>query len=147
MQIEVQAQGFCLTDDLKQRVIEKLRVALKRVEAKVQDVRVKLSEAGGQRDGGDSRCHVQVKMQRLPDVVIQDRRTQLEAAIDSAAERLRRTMMWAKVRKRSVERRHKIVANSQTPVGGAVRRCVLPRLGSAVAAPEARRQAHVHVIT
>jgi len=105
MQIEVQTQGLNLPDDLRCRVISKLRGALKRVEAKVRDVRVKLTEGSSRRTGKQIHCHVQVRLADLRSVVIQDGRAQLEAAIDSTAERLRRTLTWAVLRKRPTAKR------------------------------------------
>lgn len=102
MQIDVQAQGFNLADDVRLRVVERLGAALKRVEAKVRDVKVRLSKDNGRQNGVCTRCHVEVRMEHFPSVVIQDERAQLQAVIDSAAKRLRRTVAWAIVRRRPV---------------------------------------------
>jgi len=66
----------------------------------IQRVIVRLSDINGPRGGADKCCHIQVVIAHLPDVVIEDTKADLYAAIDRAADRAGRTVGRRLMRKR-----------------------------------------------
>jgi ribosomal subunit interface protein len=92
MQIDLQARNFSLTDALRSHVIRRLDSALSTREVYIQRVSVRLSDINGPRGGKDKRCHIQVVMPQLPDVVIEDTDEDMYNAIDGAADRAGRTV-------------------------------------------------------
>ena len=92
MQIDIQARNFSLTDALRGHVIRRLYFTLSTRVDHIQHVVVRLSDTNGPRGGEDKRCQINVKLPRLPDVVIEDTKVNLYAAIDRAADRAARTV-------------------------------------------------------
>ncbi len=93
MQIDIRARDFSMTDALRRHAERRLRLALGRCDAHVQRVLMRLSDTNGPRGGSDKRCHLQVLMAGLPDVVVEDTESDLYVAIDRAADRARRTVV------------------------------------------------------
>ena len=58
----------------------------------VNRVVVRLSDINGPRGGADKRCHIQVVLAGIPDVVVEDTEVDLYTAIDRATDRARRTV-------------------------------------------------------
>ncbi len=54
---------------------------------------MRLSDINGPGGGADKRCHLQVVLAGLPDVVVEDVEADLHAAIDRAADRAGRTVL------------------------------------------------------
>ena len=54
---------------------------------------MRLSDINGPRGGADKRCHLQVVLKGLPDVVIEDTEADLYVAIDRATDRAGRTVV------------------------------------------------------
>ncbi len=54
---------------------------------------MRLSDINGPRGGADKRCHLQVVLDGLPDVVIKDTEANLYVAIDRATDRAERTLV------------------------------------------------------
>jgi len=92
MQIEIQTQDFSLTDALRSHVQRRLCLMLSRFGDHAQRIIVRLSDINGPRGGADKRCHIQVALDQLPDVVVEDIETDLYVAIDRAADRAGRTV-------------------------------------------------------
>ena len=92
MQIEIQARNFTLTNALRGYVKRRLVFALSTRDDHIQRVKVRLSDINGPRGGEDKRCHIQVVLPHLPDVVIEDTEEDLYAAIDRAVDRAGRTV-------------------------------------------------------
>jgi putative sigma-54 modulation protein len=92
MQIDLQARNFSLTDALRSHVKRRLDSALSTRDEHIQRVSVRLSDINGPRGGEDKRCHIQVVLPQLPDVVIEDTDEDLYSAIDRAADRAGRTV-------------------------------------------------------
>lgn len=104
MQIDIQARDFSLTDALRSHAERRLRVALTCCDDHIQRVVMRLSDINGPRGGADKRCHLQVVLAGLPDVVIEDIETDLYVAIDRATDRAGRTLVRKLGRQQSLRR-------------------------------------------
>ena len=104
MQIDIQARQFSLTDALRSHAERRLRFALTCCDDHIQRVAMRLSDINGPRGGADKRCHLQVVMAGLPDVVIEDTEADLYVAIDRATDRAGRTVRRRLVRQRDTAR-------------------------------------------
>ncbi len=93
MQIDIQARNFSLTDALRGHAERRLRFALTCCDDHIQRIAVRLSDINGPHGGADKRCHLQVVLAGLPDVVIEDTEADLYIAIDRAADRAGRTVV------------------------------------------------------
>ncbi|SDE07926.1 HPF/RaiA family ribosome-associated protein [Aquimonas voraii] len=105
MQIDTHTHGFELTPGLSEHLRRRLRFALGRIGASVQRVVVRLSDINADRGGVDKRCRLQLQMPGRPDVVVEDTRSDLYAAIGSAVERAARTLGRRSGRLRQLMRR------------------------------------------
>jgi ribosomal subunit interface protein len=104
MQIDIQARQFPLTDALRSHAERRLRIALTCCDDHIQRVVMRLSDINGPRGGADKRCHLQVALTGLPDVVIEDTEADLYVAIDRATDRARRTVGRRLARQRDTAR-------------------------------------------
>ena len=111
MQIDIQARNFSLTDALRNFTVRRLRLALSARSEQIQWVNVRLSDINGPRGGADKRCHVQVVLAHLPDVIIEDIETDLYAAIDRATERAGSAVGRRLVRSRDKYRSNNLKTN------------------------------------
>ena len=93
MQIDIQARDFSLTDALRNHAERRLRFALSCCDDHIQRIVMRLSDINGPRGGADKRCHLQVVLKGLPDVVIEDTQADLYVAIDRATDRAGRTLV------------------------------------------------------
>ncbi len=93
MQIDIQTRNFHLTSALRSYAERRLRFSLTCADNHVQRVVVRLSDINGPRGGEDKRCHLQVVLSGLPEVVVEDIEADLYFAIDRAADRAGRTVM------------------------------------------------------
>ena len=101
MQIEIQARNFSLTDALRGHVERRLGFAFSSRSRHIERILVRLSDINGPRGGADKRCHIQVILPQLSDVVIEDIEPSLYVAIDRAADRACRTLARKLGRRRS----------------------------------------------
>ncbi len=92
MQINIQAKSFSLTSALNCHIQRRLRFALTSSANRIQRVMVRLSDINGPRGGADKRCHIQIVLDGMPDVVIEDTKTDLYAAISRATSRAGRAV-------------------------------------------------------
>lgn len=92
MQIDIQARGFALTEGLRAHVERRLQFAMSRVQGRVLRIKVRLSDVNGPKGGVDMRCHLQICVGGLPDVVVEDTETDLYDAVNRAVERAGRTL-------------------------------------------------------
>ena len=104
MQIQIQARQFPLADALRSHAEWRLRFALTYFDNRIQRVVMRLSDINGTRGGKDKRCHLQVVLKGLPDVVIEDTEADLYIAIDRAADRAGRTIERRLTRQRELAR-------------------------------------------
>ncbi|MEJ2693269.1 MAG: ribosome-associated translation inhibitor RaiA [Candidatus Thiodiazotropha sp.] len=101
MQIDIQSRNFSLTDALRSHAERRLRFALTCYDDHIQRVVMRLSDINGPRGGSDKRCHLQVVLAGLPDVVIEDTEADLYVAIDRATDRAGRTLIRRVDRKKT----------------------------------------------
>jgi ribosomal subunit interface protein len=92
MQMDIQCRGFELTDGLRDYAHKRLAYSLNHGDAHIGRVVVRLSDINGPRGGEDKRCHIEVRLKGLPEVVIEDTQADLYVAIDRAVERAGRTL-------------------------------------------------------
>ena len=92
MQIDIQARNFSMTDALRSHAERRLRFALTCCDDHIQRVVMRLSDIKGPRGGADKRCHLQVVLTGLPNVVVEDTEADLYVAIDRATDRAGRTV-------------------------------------------------------
>ena len=104
MQTDLQARDFSLTDALRDHAERRLRFALTCCDDYIQKIVMRLSDINGPRGGKDKRCHLQVVLAGLPDVVIEDIETDLYVAIDRATDRAGRTLVRKIDRQKSLQR-------------------------------------------
>jgi len=100
MQIDIQSQGFTLTDGLRDYVMKRLAYGLNHGDQSITRVVVRLSDINGPRGGADQRCFIEVRLKGAPTVVIEDLEADLYLAIDRAAERAGRTLARRLARQR-----------------------------------------------
>lgn len=93
MQIDIQSRGFTLTDPLLGYAQKRLYSALTYCSGHVNRVVIRLSDINGPRGGADKRCHIQVVLAGIPDVVVEDTEVNLYDAIDRAIDRVRRSVV------------------------------------------------------
>jgi ribosomal subunit interface protein len=84
MQIHLQSHGFVLTDSLDRHARRRLHFALDRFADPIEAMTVRLARDHG---GRTSRCRLQVQLRGRPDVLVEETRDDLYAAIDRAADR------------------------------------------------------------
>lgn len=104
MQFDIQARNFSLTEALRQHAERRLRFTFTSCRNQIQRIVMRLSDINGPRGGEDKRCHLQITMDRLPDVIVEDTESDLYTAIDRASDRAGRTVMRKIERKQSLLR-------------------------------------------
>jgi putative sigma-54 modulation protein len=104
MQIKIQARSFSLTSALQSHVHRRLRFAFAAGADHIQRVKVLLTDINGPRGGKDKRCHIQVVLEGMPDVVIEDTKSDLYTAISQATCRASRAVSRT-LRRRQSQRR------------------------------------------
>lgn len=92
MQMDIQSQGFTLTDSLSDYLKKRLAYALNHGDDYISRVTVRLSDVNGPRGGADKRCLIEVRLKQKPAVVIEDTEADIYVAIDRAVERTGRTL-------------------------------------------------------
>ena len=103
MRIDIQARDFSLTGALRGHAERRLRSALSCCDEHIKRVAMRLSDINGPRGGVDKRCHLQVVLAGMPEVVIEDIETDLYIAIDRATNRAGRTVV------RKIDRRQSLL--------------------------------------
>lgn len=93
MQIDIQSRGFSLTNALLSYSQRRVLSAMAYCSGHINRVVIRLSDINGPRGGADKRCHIQVAMAGIPDVVIEDTEVDMYAAIDRAIDRAKRTVV------------------------------------------------------
>jgi len=112
MQIKIQAQSFSLTSALQDHIQRRLRFALTSGANHIQRVMVRLSDINGPRGGQDKRCHIQVVLKGMPDVVTDDTESNLYAAISRAIGRANRSVARRLRRRQTLRRNGGLSANA-----------------------------------
>jgi ribosomal subunit interface protein len=97
IQIDIQSRNFSLTDALRSHAERRLRFTLTCYDDHILRIVMRLSDINGPRGGTDKRCHLQVVLSGLSDVVIEDTEADLYVAIDRATDRAGRTLIRRKL--------------------------------------------------
>jgi ribosomal subunit interface protein len=92
MQIDIQTNGFSLTDGIRNYTKQRMQFALNRNDKYVTKVKVRLADINGPRGGVDKRCQIDISLAGHNDIVIEDTETNLYVAIDRASDRCARTL-------------------------------------------------------
>ena len=109
MQIDIQARHFSLTESLRNHAERRLRFTLTSFDEYIFKVVMRLSDINGPRGGKDKRCHLQVILSGLPDIVIEDTEADMYIAIDRAISRAGRSV------KRKIDR-HQTLLKHGSPL-------------------------------
>lgn len=104
MRVDIQANGFKLTEGLLQHTQERLACALSWARDYVSCVTIRLSDINGPRGGEDMRAMVQVAMPGTQAVVVEEVRSDLYVAIVKAMERAGRAVARRVSRGRDLRR-------------------------------------------
>jgi len=114
MIIDIQAQGFKLTDALRDYAETRLRFALTTSHSYIQRISMRLSDINGPRGGTDKLCHVKVTLSTFPDIIIKDIEPDMYAAINRAADRAGRNVQRKISRYQTINRKvQPLLANAQ----------------------------------
>jgi putative sigma-54 modulation protein len=100
MQMDIQCQGFSMTEGIHDYVTKRLAYALAHGDAAITRIIVRLSDINGPRGGDDKRCLIEVRLKAATSVVIEDIEADLYLAIDRATERAGRTLARRLARQR-----------------------------------------------
>ena len=87
MQLDIRRHGIDIDEDAKTRLSRRLDFALGRLGQHIMRVWVHLADENGQRGGIDKRCRILVRLQHLPDVLVEDRDGDLNVLIDRSVNR------------------------------------------------------------
>jgi ribosomal subunit interface protein len=92
MQLDIQTNGFSLTEGLKSYTTRRMQFALSRNDSQITRASVWLAAINGPRGGIDKRCQIALKLVGNHSIVIEDTETDLYIAIDRASERCMRSL-------------------------------------------------------
>ncbi len=92
MQINIKARSFYLTSSLRSHAERRLRFTLTRYCDRIQHVVMRLSEVYHLHGELNKRCHLQVVVAGIPDVVVETTEADLYTAIDRATDRAERSV-------------------------------------------------------
>ena len=104
MQIDIQSRDFSMTGALHEFAERRLRFSLTSSNSYIQRVKMRLSDINGPRGGADKRCHIQVVLSGLPDIVIEDIEADMYVAISRASDRAGRSVLRKVRRKQTMLR-------------------------------------------
>lgn len=92
MQLDIQTNGFSLTDGIRDYTKQRMQFALNRNAKHITKIKVRLADINGPRGGIDKRCQIDISLAGRNDIVIEDTETNLYVAIDRASDRCARTL-------------------------------------------------------
>src|SRR4051812_2472802 len=104
MLIDTRAMGFALTNSILRHVESRVKSALGPFAERVRCATVRLNDVNADRGGEDMRCRIVVAIRRQGVEVVESTRSDLYAAVDEAASRIRRSVKRATKRHLSHER-------------------------------------------
>ncbi|MBL7004936.1 MAG: HPF/RaiA family ribosome-associated protein [Gammaproteobacteria bacterium] len=87
MLINVLARNLKQTKQIRNHVIRRLKFAFRKKDDQIQMVSVRLSDVNGPKGGEDKCCQLQITLPHIPNIVIEDTKTDIFSAIDSAVNR------------------------------------------------------------
>lgn len=106
MQLDIQTNGFTLTEGIRSYTTQRLQFALDRNDQQITHVSVHLADINGPRGGIDKRCKINLTLVGQNNIVIEDTEADLYVAIDRASERCARTLT------RKLERSREFLSSS-----------------------------------
>ena len=92
MQLDIQTNGFSLTEAIRNYTARRMQFALDRNDGHIMHVRVSLADINGPRGGIDKRCQINLALAGQNSIVIEDTEADLYIAIDRATDRCERTL-------------------------------------------------------
>lgn len=92
MHIDIQSQGFRLSEGLREHVERRLRFAFGATSARIRTIAVRLTDENGPRGGTDKRCVIRVSVPGAPPLLTEQYESDLYVAIDRASDRAGRTL-------------------------------------------------------
>jgi len=92
MQLDIQTNGFSLTDGIRNHVSRRMKFALDRNDGHIMHVKVSLADINGPRGGVDKRCQISLALAGHNNILIEDTEADLYVAIDRASDRCARTL-------------------------------------------------------
>lgn len=92
MQLDIQTNGFSLTDGIRNYATRRMQFALDRNDGHITHARISLADINGPRGGVDKRCQINLVMAGQSTIVIEDTEADLYVAIDRASDRCERTL-------------------------------------------------------
>jgi ribosomal subunit interface protein len=112
---ELHSPDMHLPPDVAEYVRDKLSAKLGKFGRRVMDVVVHVKDVNGRKGGIDKVCHLEAHLAGLAPVNVEERHTDLRAALDIAAERLEEAVHRQVERDRSKRRNqgHKVVRHQK----------------------------------
>ena len=104
LQLDVRHHGIEMNEETLTRLAHRLESALERFGTRIGRVQVHLSDLHGPRGGIEQRCCVVVRLQRRPDVVVEDRDSNLDVLIDRTCSRTAQAVIRELTRWRDTHR-------------------------------------------
>lgn len=92
MKIDIRAQGFDLTDGLREHAERRLNFALDWARHDIGKVVLRFTDVNGPRGGQDKRCQLRIPLPGMRAVVIEETAADLYLTIDRALDRAARTL-------------------------------------------------------
>lgn len=92
MHLDIQTNGFSITDGIRDYTKRRVQFALHRNDNHISRVQVRLADINGPRGGVDKRCQIELTLSGRNNIVIEDIEADLYLAIDRASERCARTL-------------------------------------------------------
>lgn len=92
MQLDIQTNGFSITESIRHYTTQRMQFALDRNDGKIIQARVSLADINGPRGGVDKKCQINLALAGQNNIVIEDTEADLYVAIDRASDRCERTL-------------------------------------------------------
>ena len=92
MQLDIQTNGFSLTDGIRNYATRRMQFALDRNDGHIMHIKVSLADINGPRGGVDKRCQISLTLAGHNNILIEDTEADLYVAIDRASDRCARTL-------------------------------------------------------
>ena len=92
MQLDIQTNGFTLTDGIRNYATRRMQFALDRNDGHIMHVKVSLADINGPRGGVDKKCQISLALAGHANIIIEDTEADLYVAIDRASDRCARTL-------------------------------------------------------
>lgn len=108
MMINIHARGCYLSRTRKNRVLTQLRLHFGRFAEKIARIEATLSDENGPKGGVDKRCKLKIDMDKHPAVLVQHKATSIQAALQNAVHKGKRSVV------RAVDRQRKPLPVGQT---------------------------------